>query len=282
MTSEHGTNGEMRRIALTVAYEGTDYAGFQWQANAPTIQGELELAIRKLTGVGSRVRGASRTDSGAHACRQVVDFASSTRLASSVFVPGLNHFLPAAIRVAAATEVPWEFHSRFSASFREYRYSILNRKTHSPLLRRSHHLVNATLDLTAIRMAATSLIGVRDFRNIATGHPADRSAVRQVFSWDVRRNADEPDVITIDCAATGFLRHQIRRVNAILLEIGKHKLPVHAMAEALGARVNDNLQIPMLPAHGLCLKAVHYPEYDHLLKVELNHETDQHLLRKSR
>ena len=171
MTSERTADHAVRRIALVVAYEGTDYAGFQLQGNAPTIQGELEAAMSRLIGTPTRIRGASRTDSGAHACGQVVDFSTDSKHAPSVFRAALNHYLPDAVRVLAASEVPTEFHSRRSAARRDYRYSILNRAIASPLLRRTHYLEPTPLDVTAMQRAATSLLGIRDFRQIATGHP---------------------------------------------------------------------------------------------------------------
>lgn len=275
MTSENAAHGTARRIALVVAYDGTDYAGFQSQVGVPTIQSELETAIARLTGTPSRVRGASRTDAGAHACGQVVDFTTESALDSSVLVPAMNYYLPEAIRVTSAFDVPPEFHSRYDAAHREYRYSIFNRDVASPLLRRTHHLETARLELSDIRKAATSLLGTRDFRRVSASYPADQSTVRKVLRWEANRHPSIPDVITIDCAANGFLRHQIRRANAVLIEIGKGKLPIHAMAETLAGRTPSQHRIRTLPAKGLRLKSVHYPGYDHLFapKVEDKHET---------
>jgi tRNA pseudouridine38-40 synthase len=275
MTSENALMETGRRVALVVAYEGTDYAGFQFQVGSPTIQNELETAIGKVTGARSRIRGASRTDAGAHASGQVVDFITGSELDPRTLVAALNFYLPESVRVSSARDVPLEFHSRFDASYREYRYSILNREIASPLLRRTHHLETEIIDLDRVRQAATSLLGIRDFRRISTGYPADRSAVRKVLRWEIKRHPSNPDVITIDCAASGFLRHQIRRANAVLLEIGKGKLPIHAMAETLAGREHNQGHIRTLPAKGLCLKSVHYPDYDHIFgpKVEDKHET---------
>ena len=274
MTSERTANEPERRIALVVAYEGADYAGFQLQAGAPTIQGELETAIVRLTGEFVRVRGASRTDAGAHACGQVVDFTTCSHHRPAVFMAAMNYHLPDAIRVLIASEMPVEFHARRSAARRSYRYSILNRPTALPLYRRTHHLETARLDAEVMQRAAASLLGIRDFRQIATAHPVDRSAVRWVHQWNVNRDPANGDVITIDCAANGFLRHQIRRANAVLVEIGKGRLPVHAMADALAGRTLQKRQIATLPAKGLCLRSVHYPEYDHFLQVANYHETN--------
>lgn len=267
MTAQRAADEPERRVALVVAYEGGDYAGFQLQADAPTIQRELERAIARLTGETVRVRAASRTDSGAHALGQVVDFTTRCVHLPDVIRSAMNHYLPDAIRVLVASDVPPEFHARRGATRRDYRYSILNRPIPFPLLRRTHHLEPWPLDLTAMQRAADSLLGIRDFRQIATGHPADRSAVRRVYQWEVKRHPAEPDVVTIDCTANGFLRHQIRRANAVLAEIGKGRLPVHAMADTLAGRILQQRQIATLPAKGLCLQRVHYPEYDHLLKV---------------
>lgn len=285
-----------RRIALTVAYDGTGYAGFQWQANAPTIQGELETAIGRLTGARVRLRAASRTDAGAHANGQVVDFAIAKPYECAVFVRALNHYLPPAIRIMAAVDAPPEFNARRSAARRFYRYRILNRRQPSPLLRHSCCHIAEPLDLAAMRQAAASILGIRDFRRLIPQHPAERSAVRRVYEWNVMRDAGNADIIVIECSANGFLRHQIRRVNAILTAIGRGSLPAHALAEALAGRIRQSgqsgqsnparqsgqssqssqsnqsrqsgptRQIADLPAHGLCLESVHYPEYDHLLK----------------
>ncbi len=274
MTSQRTVEAAQRRIALVVAYEGTRYAGFQLQADVPTIQGELEMAFNRLTGEKPRVRGASRTDSGAHAICQVVDLATGSIHETHVIAAAMNHYLPDDIRVIKASEVPEEFHARRSATRRDYRYSIMNRPVPSPLLRRTHHQEPAPLNLDAMQTAAHSLLGIRDFRQIATAHPAEQSAVRQVFQWDVRRQNDDRDVIVIDCAANGFLRHQIRRANAVLVEIAKGRLPRHAIADALAGRTQRLHNIPTLPAKGLCLRSVHYPEFNHLLKVNSYHETN--------
>ena len=275
MKSEIAADGTARRVALVVEYEGTEYLGFQTQVGSPTIQDELETAIGKVTGVSSRVRGASRTDAGAHAAGQVVDFATGSALPADTLTAALNFYLPPSIRVTHACDVPFEFHSRYDASHREYRYSILNRAVASPLLRRTHHLETAYLDLDRIRTAAASLVGIRDFRHVVASHPVERSTVRRVLKWEINRHPAVHDVITIDCCANGFLRHQIRRVNAVLLEIGKGQLPVHAMAETLAGRIDNYGQIRTLPARGLCLASVHYPKYHHLLnpKVREEHET---------
>ena len=132
MTSQRTVEAAQRRIALVVAYEGTQYAGFQLQAAVPTIQGELEKAFNRLTGEPARVRGASRTDSGAHAICQVIDLATRSTHENRVIVAAMNHYLPDDIRVITASEAPQEFHARRSATRRDYRYSIVNRPVPFP------------------------------------------------------------------------------------------------------------------------------------------------------
>ena len=245
-----------RRVALWVEYQGTNYNGFQLQLNQPTIQGALEGALARFTGETIRVRGASRTDSGAHAQGQVVDFLTESRHPAERFTPALNYFLPEDIRVLKAAPVSWNFHSRRSALGRVYHYRLLNRPEPTALRRHTHLWVKEPLDVERMGKAAGHLVGTQDFRPIASGHPADRSAVRTVKRWDV---AKIDDTLIIECEANGFLKQQIRKANAILLEIGKGKQPVELMRQTLLGR--DPVPcIPLLPARGLCLIEVKYPE----------------------
>ena len=213
----------MRRLALEVEYEGTNYAGFQLQAREPTIQGELEKALYRLTRENIRVRGASRTDSGAHALGQVVDFVAESSHTPDTFVGALNYYLPIDIRVLRASEVDSSFNARRDAVSRIYRYRILNRSRPTALWRRDSHRIAEPLNVEYMNLAAQDLVGVHDFRAFAPAHPADRSAVRRVVRWEVDKGRGDPDFIDIVCEATGFMRHQIRRTNAVLAAIGTEK-----------------------------------------------------------
>lgn len=245
--------GRIWRVASLVEYEGTKYAGFQLQTGPPTIQGELEKALERFTGEPTRVRGASRTDSGAHAKGQVVDFITTTGHPLERFAPALNYYLPEDIKVLEAYQVADNFNSRRCALTRTYRYSILNRKTPSPLRRQTHLWVRENLDIEKMAAAAQHLVGVHDFRPLALGHPEDRSAVRKVVRWEVERFED---TIVIECEATGFLKQQIRKTNGILIEIGKGKYPTNKVKQVLEGEVAGT---PLLPAYGLCLISVKYP-----------------------
>ena len=245
-----------RRLALVIEYDGSDYQGFQLQADRPTIQGEIEKALAKFTGESIRIRAASRTDSGAHARGQVADFVTHSRHPLERFPKALNYYLPRDIVVQSAHQVPLEFHSRRTAVRRTYRYSILNRAAPSPLRRRTFLWIREELQVDQMAAAAHWLVGVHDFRPLAAGHPAGKSAVRQVFRWDARR---EGDAVVIESEANGFLRHQIRKANSLLVQVGKGRRPATIVRDVLQGTYPDAGEFPGLPAHGLCLMKITYP-----------------------
>ena len=245
-----------RRIALTVEYDGTNYQGFQLQKNKPTIQGELEEALERLTQQSIRVRGASRTDSGAHALGQVVDFKISSKLETNQFIRGLNFYLPKDIGIQSADEVSEAFNSRKHALTRIYRFNIVNLPNQSPLKRYTHHWIKEFLDIDMMRDAAKELVGSLDFRHIAANYPSEVNTIRTVKSWEIWR---ENEAIIIESEANGFLRHQIRRVNSILVNIGKGKWQKDILHETLISGFPFGWKPPSLPSNGLCLMKVTYP-----------------------
>jgi len=257
-SSERVKEQVFRRLSLIVEYDGTNYKGFQLQRGQPTIQGELETGLAKFTGEHIRVRGASRTDSGAHAEGQVVDFLSASVHPVEQFSKALNYYLPKDIVVQAALQVSLEFNSRRDATSRVYRYNILNRLWPSPLRRHTHFAFSGELQVASMESAARRLVGIHDFRALAAGHPPEKSAVREVYRWDVWR---EGDTIIIECEANGFLRHQIRRVNALLIETGRGR-PESTIIDVISGRLDPVSPAPVLPAHGLCLMKVIYPFED--------------------
>ena len=182
----------------------------------------------------------------------MVDFLTATQHPLERFVPALNYHLPNDINVIGAYRVEGEFNSRRCALSRTYQYSILNRPAPSPLRRHTHLWIRESLDSERMAKAAQLLVGTHDFRALAVGHPQDRSAVREVFRWEVARS---DETIVIECEATGFLKQQIRKANGILTEIGRGKYPVNKVTEALAGDVSGT---PLLPAHGLCLISVKY------------------------
>ena len=262
-------------------YQGTNYNGFQLQLNQPTIQGALEGALGRFTGEEVRIRGASRTDSGAHAKGQVVDFLTASDRPVDRFPPALNYFLPEDIRVLGAKEVATEFHSRRWATGRVYRYLLLVQPEPTALLRHTHLWIREPLDHRRIAESAMALVGTHDFRALASGHPKDRSAVRTVERWDVFW---KENVLVIECEANGFLKQQIRKANAILVEIGKGKQPNQLMDQAIRG-VPGIPEIPLLPARGLTLIEVKYPEgalETPPAETGRNYEENQHVFPQAR
>lgn len=242
--------GEVRRLTLVLEYDGTEYRGFQRQANEPTVQGELEKAIGKLTGERTAVRGSSRTDSGAHAKGQVVDFLTHAPYLEETFIKALNWHLPASIKIRAASQVPLSFDARRDASTRVYRYTLYNSRWPSPLLMRYSQWIPKHLDVALMRQAAGYLVGTHDFSAFTVSLPPTRSPVRRVSRWDVWR---EDELVLIEAEANGFLPHQIRRTNGVLVEIGLGKLADKATKEIMNGKSSDLKGTPCLQAKGLCL-----------------------------
>ena len=242
-------------MALVVEYEGTEYAGYQLQAGRTTVQGELEKGLARFTGEAIRIRAASRTDTGAHAKGQVVDFATTCIHPVDRFPRALNYYLPADIKVQAAYEVDSRFNSRRDALSRTYRYLISNRLWPSPLDRNACFWVRDELDVSRMATAAQSLVGWRDFRPMSGGFPENRSGVRKVYRWDVWR---ERDKVIIESEANGFIRRQIRRTNALLIEIGKGRWPPSVVNDVLDDKPEGRVHWATVPARGLCLEKVTY------------------------
>ncbi len=249
---------EERRIALVLEYEGTAYNGFQFQANAPSVQGTVEDALKSFTGEVIRIRGASRTDSGAHAAGQVADFLTQAPYPTDIFCRALNSFLPPDIRVRGAVEMSRDFSARFSAVSRVYRYTVWNHRHPTALWRNFSYWVRDGLDLTAMREASESLLGAHDFSAIASSLSPGRNPVRTVRRWDVWR---EDERVIMEAEGDSFLPHQIRRTNALLVRVGLGKLPVDAIRNIIDRSVQKMDSCPSLPARGLCLIKVNYPGF---------------------
>jgi len=253
---EKQDRGPSRRIALVVEYDGTNYQGFQLQAHGDTIQGDLEKAIERFTGEHSRIRGASRTDSGAHAKGQVVDFLTNAPYKINTFVDALNDSLPPQVKAVRAYNVPLTFNSRRDASSRIYRYTVLNSPHPSPLLRNFTYLVRKPLQIEAMREGAQSFIGNHDFSQFTVKLPLEKRRERHVTRWDVWY---EDPLLFIEVEANSFLPHQIRKCNSLLVEVGLGKCTSAKISQVLNDPAPQTIyHIPLLPAKGLCLMKVCY------------------------
>lgn len=237
-------------------YDGTRYHGSQLQSNAPTVQGEMESALHKLTGEQIRVSMASRTDAGVHAKGQVVGFKSSATFPPKTWVDAVNHYLPEDIAVRAAYEADERFDVRRHASSREYRYHIMNRRTPSPLWRHFGESVPQPLDVEAMNAACAVLVGDHDFAPFA---PATYtcSTRRRVLRAEVRRRRD---LVFFDMEATSFLPHQVRNTVGGLVGVGLHKMSVESFRERACSGKAGTMG-PTAAARGLCLMNVKYRDF---------------------
>lgn len=237
------------RYRARVEYDGTDFAGFQAQPGARTVQGELETALAALSG-GSRERvdAAGRTDAGVHAAGQVIAFTYRGALAATELGRALDALLPADVMVGALRRVPAEFHPRHAARYREYRYTVWN-GPRSPLHERFALGVRVPLDTAAMARAGSVLEGRHDFSAFGA---ADRQPVRTLHRVRVRR--DGP-LVTIDVKGDAFLRQMVRRIAATLLLVGRGAVEESAVAAALVSRA-PAFNGALAPAKGLCLRRV--------------------------
>jgi tRNA pseudouridine38-40 synthase len=244
------------QILLIIEYDGSGYHGFQWQNGLPSVQKEMEKAIRKLTGERRRVISASRTDAGVHAKGQVVGFRTGSELSTSNLVNGLNHYLPKDIAVKAAYKVNDDFRVRRDAISRQYSYYILNSPTRSPIREGRAHRVDNPLNIAAMNQAAQRLIGQHDFASFVNGDGSWlESTVRNVFRAEVERDGE---MVTFRMAANSFLPHQVRTTVGTLIRVGLGRMNLDEFRSIIEARLPGTAG-PTAPACGLCLDRVNYP-----------------------
>ena len=256
------------RIVLIVEYDGMNYHGSQLQADMPTIQGEVEKAVWKLTGEQTRVAAASRTDTGVHAKGQVVSFKTSSAHSPETFVKALNYYLPADIAIKAASKVRLSFSVRRQAVSREYNYYILNSSTRSSLRRDFSYQVAGHLALDAMNQACQALVGEHDFVSFASDiGGAIKSTVRRVYRAEFKK---EGELVIFNIVASSFLPHQVRNTVGALIRVGQGKMSVDEFRRIMEAK-KPGLAGPAAPACGLFLMRVNYKrpfeeEYDENLQ----------------
>ncbi len=251
--------GECLYRAL-VAYDGTDYGGFQLQPDRPTIQGELERVLQRLTQRAVRVHGAGRTDAGVHATGQAISFETAWRHGPQELERALNALLPASIAVRGLARAETGFHARYSAIGREYLYTVYESAVRWPQLDRFALHVQSALDWTAMQAAAGALVGEHDFA--AFGQPpAGLVTIRRVCraEWVLLPAGTEPaQRRQLRIEANAFLRGMVRRIVGTSLAVGMGLLAPGEVAEILASR-DISRASPPAPACGLCLARVVYP-----------------------
>ena len=244
------------RMVVVIEYNGTGYHGWQLQSGLPTIQGEIEKALIKLTGEKTRVMAASRTDTGVHARGQVISFLTGSAYTRQTFVKGLNYYLPGDVAVRAAYRVEDSLNVRRNAVSREYCYHIFNSQTRSPLREGLSYRVTGHLDSDAMNRACRALIGPHDFASFSSGVGDEvRSTVRQVHRAEFHQDGE---MVIFDMAASSFLHHQVRSTVGALIRIGRGKMTNDQFYSIIDAR-KPGLAGPTAPASGLYLMQVNYP-----------------------
>jgi tRNA pseudouridine38-40 synthase len=243
-----------RNLKLTLAYDGTRFVGWQKQAGGESIQGLLEGAMSRLEGAPVTVHGAGRTDAGVHAESQVASARVTLAHDAATIVRALNAILPPDVRVNAVEDVAADFHARFSAREKAYRYRIANVAVMSPFVRAYAWHVPEPLDLAAMRDAAAAVVGTHDFAafqsagsDVAT---TERTVTRSEF-------VDRDGLLAYEIAGTGFLRHMVRAIVGTLVEVGRGRRPSTDVQAVLAGRSRREAGATA-PAHGLTLVKVEY------------------------
>lgn len=244
----------MKRVGLIVAYDGTNYCGWQVQPNGITIQGELNRCLSELLGEEIETIGASRTDAGVHAMGNVAVFDTETRMPGEKISYALNQRLPEDIRIQLSEEMPMDFHPRYCDSVKTYEYRILNRRFQIPTERLYSYFYHYKLDEKKMREATSYLIGRHDFASFCGAGAQVKSTVRTIRFVEVERFGD---MVTIRISGEGFLYNMVRIIAGTLIEIGNGQYPPERMQEILDARDREWAG-PTAPAKGLTLLGIQY------------------------
>jgi tRNA pseudouridine38-40 synthase len=245
-----------RRLAAIIEYDGTDYAGWQSQAHAASIQDAVQAALSFVAGHPVVAICAGRTDAGVHAVGQVIHFDTHAARTPRAWVLGANTKLPPSIALQWAGEVSMGFHARHKAVRRIYRYVILNRSARSALQRMRTAWIHRALDAEAMHAAAQALIGEHDFSAFRSIECQSQTAIRRVDAVEVTR---EGDLVSLQITANAYLHHMVRNIVGTLLDVQQESDPAAAMAKVLSS-ADRRYAGPTAPATGLYLWRVEYPQ----------------------
>lgn len=247
----------MKRVKLIVAYDGTNYSGFQIQDNASTIEGMLKKHLEELVGEPVELIGASRTDAGVHALGNVAVFDTKSRIPAEKFSYALNARLPEDIRIQESGEVPLDWHPRYQNSIKTYVYRIERRTFPNPLTRLYCHSVYWELNVEKMKAAAATLVGEHDFASFCSAGAQVRTTIRTLYQAEVKE--EDGGRITIRLQGNGFLYNMVRIIAGTLLEVGRGALEPSDMIDIRKARDRGKAG-PTAPARGLTLVGIEYPD----------------------
>ncbi len=247
---------------ITIEYDGSPYHGWQRQKSDPTIQAEIENALETMTGKKITVTGSGRTDAGVHALGQAANFTCDTGLPPAVFQKGLNSLLPDDIIITDCLRVPADFHARFSAIAKTYRYRIVNQPTAPAIGRQYAWHIAQKMDLGSMQAVARILLGEHDFKSFEGSGSPRAHTIRTVRRAEVA--AAENRFIDITIEADGFLRYMVRNIVGTLVAVGRGKITATDVREIL--RGKDRSAAPATaPPHGLFLVQVDYPKENRVI-----------------
>lgn len=246
----------MKRVKLTVAYDGTNYHGWQIQPNAVTIEGVLNHHLAELLKEPIKVIGASRTDAGVHALGNVAVFDTSARMPAEKISYALNTRLPADIRIQDSAEVEADFHPRFQKTVKTYEYRILNRRFPDPTKRLYSFFYYYPLDVEKMRKAAEYLVGEHDFKAFCTMKPEIENTVRTIYGLEIKK---DQDLITLRVTGNGFLYNMVRIIAGTLIRVGGGSFAPEYVEEILASKDRELAGETARP-EGLTLVKIRYGE----------------------
>ncbi len=283
MTDPARPSSELQTWRLTLAYDGTDFQGWQVQPGLPTVQGELQAALGRVTGESPLPQGSGRTDAGVHALAQVASFSLQAPIPPENLQRALNRTLPASIRIFEARTVPSTFHARHSAIAKTYEYRVFRDSACSPFLARYVYWCPWPLSFDALQAAAQAFEGEHDFQSFAATDPdlahrapaeasdgnspdttpetniAPGSTIRTIFSSQWEQHWHEGgELLVYRVRGNGYLHHMVRNLVGTMLDVGRGHLTVDNIPGILGAR-SRSAAGPTAPARGLFLHSVEYP-----------------------
>lgn len=245
-----------RNVLLKIAFDGTDFGGFQVQKNAPSVQKTVQRAVEAVTGEQVTLTGCSRTDAGVHAEEYFCLTRFICRIPLDRLPEALCTRLPPSVSVKCAYEVPEDFHPRYSAVSKTYRYTIRNARTADPFKNRYEELFQAPLNETKMNMAAKYFIGTHDFKGFMSSGSSVQDTVRTIFQCEVKR---EGEIVMIEITGDGFLYNMVRIIAGTLAEVGTGKRKAEEIPGLIASGLRKNAGKTM-PAKGLALIHVSYGE----------------------
>jgi len=254
------------RIAIGVEYDGRSFHGWQSQPDGKTVQDTLQRALGQISERPTAIIAAGRTDTGVHALEQVVHFDTDADRPLTAWVRGVNALLPETISVRWAHPVPDEFHARFSAHGRSYRYLLLNRANRSAIYSGKAGWFHAPLDIEVMQSVTRYLLGEHDFSAFRAAECQAKSPVKNLRQLDIRQHGD---MIVFDLNADAFLHHMVRNIIGCLVYVGKGKYSPDWLAEVLASRERSRAA-PTFPADGLYLRHIQYDTKWELPQMENN------------